>query len=44
MERLRNTISFTTYTKEQYWYTYIDLKLENISITAWQMHWDILER
>ena len=33
MKKLRDTISFSSYTGEQYWYTYIDLKLEHISVT-----------
>ena len=34
MRNLRDTISFSSYTEEQYWHTYIDLKLETISITS----------
>ena len=34
MDRLRDTISFSSYTEEQYWHTYIDLKLETISVTS----------
>ena len=33
MEKIRETISFTSFMEEAYWYTYIDLKLETIRIT-----------